>query len=52
MRHNITENFILIFFRTIMVMMVSRVSGHKFNWIRDRLADKSELVRFDPWSEF
>lgn len=31
--------------------MQSAVSGHKFNWIRDRLADKSEMVRFDPWSE-
>ncbi|XP_017779787.1 PREDICTED: 39S ribosomal protein L33, mitochondrial [Nicrophorus vespilloides] len=33
----------------IMVQMESLVSGHKFNKIRERLADKLELVRFDPF---
>ncbi|KAK9508463.1 hypothetical protein O3M35_006016 [Rhynocoris fuscipes] len=35
--------------RFIMVLMESLVSGHQFNWIRERLADKAELVRFDPY---
>lgn len=34
-----------------MVQMVSAVSGHRFNTIRERLADKLELIRFDPYSE-
>lgn len=34
-----------------MVLMESLVSGHQFNWIRERLADKAEMVRFDPYSE-
>ncbi|CAK1542892.1 unnamed protein product [Leptosia nina] len=33
----------------IMVLMESVVSGHKFNYIRERLADKLELIRFDPY---
>ncbi|XP_063364628.1 large ribosomal subunit protein bL33m [Cydia amplana] len=33
----------------IMVLMESMVSGHKFNAIRERLADKLELIRFDPY---
>lgn len=32
-----------------MVEMVSMVSGHKFNVIRERLADKLELIAFDPF---
>lgn len=32
-------------------MMESVVSGHKFNAIRERLADKMELIKFDPFSE-
>jgi len=32
-----------------MVQMVSAVSGHRFNLIRERLADKAELIKFDPW---
>lgn len=35
-----------------MVQMVSAVSGHRFNAIRERLADKLELIKFDPWSKF
>lgn len=38
-------------FRNIMVMMESVVSGHTFNTIRERLAEKLELIRFDPFSE-
>ncbi|KAI8431914.1 hypothetical protein MSG28_004463 [Choristoneura fumiferana] len=34
----------------IMVLMESMVSGHKFISIRERLADKLELLRFDPYS--
>ncbi|CAK1583064.1 unnamed protein product [Parnassius mnemosyne] len=33
----------------IMVLMESAVSGHKFNAIRERLADKLELLRYDPY---
>ncbi|CRL01957.1 CLUMA_CG015230, isoform A [Clunio marinus] len=36
--------------KLIMVEMVSAVSGHRFNMIRERLADKAELIKFDPWS--
>lgn len=35
-----------------MVLMESVVSGHKYNVIRDRLADKLEVIRFDPFSKF
>lgn len=35
-----------------MVLMESVVSGHKFNAIRERLADKMELIKFDPFSKF
>lgn len=31
--------------------MVSLVSGHRINVIRERLADKAEFIRYDPWSE-
>lgn len=31
--------------------MESMVSGHKFNAIRERLGDKLELIRFDPYSK-
>lgn len=34
-----------------MVQMISAVSGHKFNIIRERLGDKAELIRFDPYSK-
>ncbi|XP_072397476.1 large ribosomal subunit protein bL33m [Diabrotica undecimpunctata] len=35
--------------KQIMVQMESIVSGHTFNKIRDRLADKLEVIRFDPY---
>ncbi|XP_011188950.1 39S ribosomal protein L33, mitochondrial [Zeugodacus cucurbitae] len=35
--------------KRIMVLMESVVSGHQFNMFRDRLADKLELLRFDPY---
>ncbi|XP_059045529.1 large ribosomal subunit protein bL33m [Achroia grisella] len=35
--------------KMIMVLMESAVSGHKFVTIRERLADKLELLRFDPY---
>ncbi|CAG9839917.1 unnamed protein product [Diabrotica balteata] len=35
--------------KQIMVQMESVVSGHTFNKIRDRLADKLEVIRFDPY---
>lgn len=34
-----------------MVQIVSAVSGHRYNVIRERLGDKVELIKFDPWSE-
>ncbi|CAH2982960.1 unnamed protein product [Chilo suppressalis] len=36
----------------VMVLMESVVSGHKFNAIRERLADKLEILKFDPYSEY
>jgi len=39
------------FYRRIMVVLESVVSGHQFNAFRDRLADKLEIIRFDPYSE-
>ncbi|XP_023021714.1 mitochondrial ribosomal protein L33 [Leptinotarsa decemlineata] len=35
--------------KTIMVQMQSMVSGHTFNTIRERLGDKVEIIRFDPF---
>lgn len=35
--------------KDVMVLMESIVSGHQFNLIRERLADKLEVVRFDPY---
>ncbi|XP_013191556.1 large ribosomal subunit protein bL33m [Amyelois transitella] len=35
--------------KTIMVLMESVVSGHKFIAIRERLAEKLELLKFDPY---
>lgn len=41
----------LLLYRDVMVMMESAVSGHRFVTIRERLADKVEVLRFDPFSE-
>lgn len=35
--------------KNILVMVESVVSGHCANIIRPRLADKAEMIRFDPW---
>lgn len=35
-----------------MVLMESMVSGHQFTAIRERLADKLEIIRFDPYSTY
>lgn len=35
-----------------MIQMESVVSGHTFNKIRERLADKLEIIRFDPRSKY
>ncbi|XP_061499985.1 large ribosomal subunit protein bL33m isoform X1 [Anopheles gambiae] len=37
--------------KNILVLMESAVSGHQFTMIRERLADKLELQRFDPYSK-
>lgn len=34
-----------------MVQMESLVSGHTYNQIRERIADKLEVIRFDPFSK-
>ncbi|KAJ8946405.1 hypothetical protein NQ318_011814 [Aromia moschata] len=34
--------------KMVMVKMESVVSGHTFNKIRERIADKLEVIRFDP----
>lgn len=33
-----------------MVLMESAVSGHQFSMIRERLAEKLEIIKFDPYS--
>ncbi|KAH8303203.1 hypothetical protein KR059_003527, partial [Drosophila kikkawai] len=38
--------------KRIMVVLESAVSGHQFNAFRDRLAEKLEIIRFDPYSEY
>ncbi|XP_046382472.1 39S ribosomal protein L33, mitochondrial [Ischnura elegans] len=35
--------------KEIMVLMESMVSGHKYVAVRERLAEKLELIRFDPY---
>ncbi|XP_055374861.1 39S ribosomal protein L33, mitochondrial [Condylostylus longicornis] len=35
--------------KRVMVLMESIVSGHQFNARRDRLADKLEFLKFDPY---
>ncbi|KAH8249835.1 hypothetical protein KR038_002236, partial [Drosophila bunnanda] len=37
------------FDRRIMVVLESVVSGHQYNAFRDRLAEKLEIIRFDPY---
>lgn len=44
--------FILFENRRIMVVVESMVSGHKYNTVRERLGDKIETIRFDPYSKF
>ncbi|KAL1516823.1 hypothetical protein ABEB36_000674 [Hypothenemus hampei] len=34
--------------KDIMVQLESMVSGHRINLIRPRLAEKLEVIRFDP----
>ncbi|ETN62351.1 mitochondrial ribosomal protein, L33 [Anopheles darlingi] len=36
--------------KNILVLMESAVSGHQFTAIRERLADKLEMLRFDPYN--
>ncbi|KAK4881371.1 hypothetical protein RN001_004690 [Aquatica leii] len=35
--------------KLIMVEMESLVSGHKFNQVRERLGEKLEMIKFDPF---
>jgi len=35
--------------KDIMVLMESMASGHTYNQIRERIADKLEVIRFDPY---
>lgn len=46
-----TKNSRNVYHRNILVQVESIVSGHRLNVIRERLAEKLELVRFDPWSK-
>lgn len=39
-------------FRNIMVLIESVVSGHTYTAIRERLGDKLELIKFDPYSKY
>ncbi|XP_067011976.1 large ribosomal subunit protein bL33m isoform X1 [Anabrus simplex] len=48
--HSFVQEFLpLVCIRSIMVLMESVVSGHKYTQIRERLADKLEVIRFDPY---
>lgn len=40
-----------VFKRNILVLMESAVSGHQYLQIRERLADKLETIKFDPFSK-
>ncbi|KAK7788422.1 hypothetical protein R5R35_001125 [Gryllus longicercus] len=33
----------------VMVLLQSVVSGHKVTHIRERLAEKAEIIRYDPY---
>ncbi|EDW26528.1 GL13064 [Drosophila persimilis] len=35
--------------KRIMVVLESVVSGHQYNAFRERLAEKIEVIRFDPY---
>ncbi len=35
-----------------MILLESVVSGHQVTKIRERLADKIEIIRFDPYSKW
>ncbi|XP_052867665.1 39S ribosomal protein L33, mitochondrial [Anopheles cruzii] len=35
--------------KNVLVLMESAVSGHQFTTIRERLAEKVEMLRFDPY---
>ncbi|XP_058061282.1 large ribosomal subunit protein bL33m [Anopheles bellator] len=35
--------------KNVLVLMESAVSGHQFTTIRERLAEKVEMLRFDPF---
>lgn len=52
MDFNAVKHLTTLFYRRIMVVVESVVSGHQFNTFRDRLAEKIEVVRFDPYSKF
>lgn len=52
MGFNAVKHLTTLFCRRIMVVVESVVSGHQFNTFRDRLAEKIEVVRFDPYSKF
>nr|CAD7199565.1 unnamed protein product [Timema douglasi] len=38
--------------RNVMVLLESVVTGHKYIQIRERLAEKMEVIMFDPYSEY
>ena len=40
-----------VFFRDVMVLLQSMITGHKRTAIRQRLDDKVEKIAFDPFSE-
>lgn len=43
--------FVFEFHRNILVLMESAVSGHQYTTIRERLGEKLEQIRFDPYSK-
>lgn len=42
---------VVFYYRHILVLMESVISGHRIMRIRERLADKLEFIFFDPYSE-
>lgn len=41
----------LFIYRNILVLLESVVSGHKYMVVRERLADKLEVAKFDPYGK-
>lgn len=43
--------FWFFYYRNVLVLVESIVSGHRMTRIRERLADKLEFIFFDPYGK-